>query len=71
MTTRYDIASNAHLFVVAQDVSGKGYGLHYEIRNPIICLESSDQSLAHLNVDGYVVNREITSLDILDKMLDK
>lgn len=71
MTTKYEPVNNAQLFVVVRDSTGTDYGMHFDILNPRIVLEYSDQSLAHLNVDGYVANQEIVSLDVLDKMLDK
>ena len=71
MTTRYEPVNNAQLFVVVRDSYGTDYGMHFDIRNPRIVLEYSDQALPHFNVDGYVENREIISLDVLDKLLDK
>ena len=71
MTTTYEPASNAHLFVVVRDSLGTDYGFHFEICDPRIVLEHPDQALSDIDLYGRVVNREVISLDALDKLLDK
>lgn len=68
---KYDQVSNAQLFVVVRDSFGKDYGMHFDILDPRIVIECSDQALAHLNLEGCVANREVISLDAIDKLLDK
>lgn len=68
-----EVVNTAHVFCVVRDCSsGIEYGLHFELSNPNISIETfSDQRHPNFNLDGVVMLKETVELAALDKMLNE